>query len=203
MRRRTYGVSICIVQAPRHRHCRQLQWFRSHCSVLTYAIPNNKYLARQPACKQKVEPHGTNNVGMHHRHDHRLLHVTTNASMRAHIWLQCRAGHISDKFLVPPLPSHWTCWMLLYCMIVCLCQNPLPHRSCIHALLCCRCVFVRPSPDASQPGQLLSLSINSSLYEPNGNKSDMHAEMNAICMAANQGVSLQGATAYITMPPCR
>lgn len=30
----------------------------------------------------------------------------------------------------------------------------------------------------------------------------VHAEMNAVCLAARRGVSVAGATAYITRPPC-
>mmetsp|Transcript_17529 Transcript_17529/g.30083 ORF Transcript_17529/g.30083 Transcript_17529/m.30083 type:complete len:260 (+) Transcript_17529:149-928(+) len=47
------------------------------------------------------------------------------------------------------------------------------------------------------------LAINSTLYEPEGCKSDVHAEANAICAAARHGVALQGCSIYITMPPCR
>lgn len=31
----------------------------------------------------------------------------------------------------------------------------------------------------------------------------IHAEMNAICQAAKRGVSIDGATVYVTMTPCR
>eukprot|EP00200_Dunaliella_tertiolecta_P012684 CAMPEP_0202374310 /NCGR_PEP_ID=MMETSP1127-20130417/5157_1 /ASSEMBLY_ACC=CAM_ASM_000462 /TAXON_ID=3047 /ORGANISM="Dunaliella tertiolecta, Strain CCMP1320" /LENGTH=332 /DNA_ID=CAMNT_0048971445 /DNA_START=1558 /DNA_END=2556 /DNA_ORIENTATION=+ len=59
------------------------------------------------------------------------------------------------------------------------------------------CVLARPN------GDLLALSVNSSLYDPYSHKSDVHAEANAVCAAARKGLKLEGAAAYITMPPCR
>eukprot|EP00983_Pelagomonas_calceolata_P108213 1159433-Pelagomonas_calceolata.AAC.5 len=41
-------------------------------------------------------------------------------------------------------------------------------------------------------GDLLALSVNSSLYDPYSHKSDVHAEANAVCAAARKGLKLEG-----------
>jgi deoxycytidylate deaminase len=72
------------------------------------------------------------------------------------------------------------------------------------------CVIVRgetaaPAPAASalagQPPEIIARAINSPLFA--ANSSDTHAEVNAIAQCARRGVATAGATAYITMPPCR
>ncbi len=62
---------------------------------------------------------------------------------------------------------------------------------------------------ASDPSSSITLSpivfysVNSTLFDPDSNKSDVHAEQNVIAAAAREGVRLAGCTAYITMPPCK
>lgn len=48
---------------------------------------------------------------------------------------------------------------------------------------------------------LLSVATNQSLYS--ANDSDIHAEIVALMSCARRGCVTQGATAYITMPPCK
>jgi deoxycytidylate deaminase len=48
---------------------------------------------------------------------------------------------------------------------------------------------------------LLSVATNQSLYSEND--SDVHAEIVALMSCARRGCVTQGATAYITMPPCK
>jgi deoxycytidylate deaminase len=54
---------------------------------------------------------------------------------------------------------------------------------------------------AAQPPEIIARAINSPLFT--ANSSDTHAEVNAIAQCARRGVPTAGATAYITMPPCR
>ena len=70
------------------------------------------------------------------------------------------------------------------------------------------CVIVRgetavpASPAiAAQPPEIIARAINTPLFL--ANSSDTHAEVNAIAQCARRGVPTAGATAYITMPPCR
>ncbi len=69
------------------------------------------------------------------------------------------------------------------------------------------CVIVRGETAAAtttlagQPPEIIARAINSPLFT--ANSSDTHAEVNAIAQCARRGVPTAGATAYITMPPCR
>jgi deoxycytidylate deaminase len=47
---------------------------------------------------------------------------------------------------------------------------------------------------------ILVVTNNMPFYKPND--SEIHAEIAAIGQASNQGIKVDGATAYITMPPC-
>jgi len=61
------------------------------------------------------------------------------------------------------------------------------------------CVLVLP------PGKVVSCNINSGFWEEDTEQpsSDVHAEVNAVTYCARNGIKTEGATAYITMPPCR
>ena len=48
---------------------------------------------------------------------------------------------------------------------------------------------------------IVSVANNMPLYKPNS--SDVHAEVTALGQCAKMGISTQGCTAYITMPPCK
>lgn len=55
-------------------------------------------------------------------------------------------------------------------------------------------------------GKIVAATTNTQLWEAAPNKrpgSDVHAEVNAIGACAKRGISTEGVTAYITMPPCR
>lgn len=52
-------------------------------------------------------------------------------------------------------------------------------------------------------GSVLAMAVNSTLYDPTGNKSDVHAEANCLCACARRGLATEGCTIYITMPPCK
>ena len=49
--------------------------------------------------------------------------------------------------------------------------------------------------------RILAQAINTPLFSPDA--SDVHAEVNAIATCARRGQATEGATAYITMPPCK
>ncbi len=53
----------------------------------------------------------------------------------------------------------------------------------------------------AKDGKVLVRAINSPLFKPM--KSDVHAEVNAIGWCARNGMGTEGATCYVTMPPCR
>eukprot|EP00403_Amphidinium_massartii_P034601 CAMPEP_0178441390 /NCGR_PEP_ID=MMETSP0689_2-20121128/37442_1 /TAXON_ID=160604 /ORGANISM="Amphidinium massartii, Strain CS-259" /LENGTH=204 /DNA_ID=CAMNT_0020064539 /DNA_START=25 /DNA_END=636 /DNA_ORIENTATION=- len=58
----------------------------------------------------------------------------------------------------------------------------------------------------SPQGIVIAGHINGALWDSPSEKrpsSDIHAEVNAIGHCARRGVSTQGATVFITMPPCR
>ncbi len=60
------------------------------------------------------------------------------------------------------------------------------------------------SPEAatdSYISPIIAASINTPFYKPH--HSDVHAEINALASCAKRGKSTEGATAYITMPPCK
>merc|ERR1719253_886740 len=81
------------------------------------------------------------------------------------------------------------------------------------------CLLVRPAEtttfDAAEPdpgrnepfGRIIAAAVNTSLFQPD--ESDVHAEINAIGQVAQRNsspkkpTSTLGATAYITMPPCK
>jgi dCMP deaminase len=58
-------------------------------------------------------------------------------------------------------------------------------------------------PHCDDVGHLFKTTLND-----DGSKSEhcvqtVHAEQNAICQAAKRGISIEGATIYLTMTPCR
>jgi dCMP deaminase len=66
------------------------------------------------------------------------------------------------------------------------------------------CVLVRgdtASGGSNGPVEIISRAINTPLFAPD--TSDIHAEVNAVALCARRGTPTAGATAYITMPPCR
>jgi len=50
-------------------------------------------------------------------------------------------------------------------------------------------------------GDIISVATNTPLFQPYA--SDVHAEINAVSGCARHGRAMAGATAYITMPPCK
>ena len=50
-------------------------------------------------------------------------------------------------------------------------------------------------------GGIKALATNTPLFQQYA--SDVHAEVNAVSACARSGVATEGATAYITMPPCK
>eukprot|EP00802_Teleaulax_amphioxeia_P025383 Tamp_26227.p1 GENE.Tamp_26227~~Tamp_26227.p1 ORF type:complete len:243 (-),score=32.56 Tamp_26227:93-821(-) len=50
-------------------------------------------------------------------------------------------------------------------------------------------------------GDIMAVATNTPLFQPYA--SDVHAEVNAVSGCARNGRSTAGATAYITMPPCK
>eukprot|EP00747_Dinoflagellata_sp_TGD_P097142 gnl/TRDRNA2_/TRDRNA2_167037_c0_seq2.p1 gnl/TRDRNA2_/TRDRNA2_167037_c0~~gnl/TRDRNA2_/TRDRNA2_167037_c0_seq2.p1 ORF type:complete len:216 (-),score=30.72 gnl/TRDRNA2_/TRDRNA2_167037_c0_seq2:20-667(-) len=58
----------------------------------------------------------------------------------------------------------------------------------------------------SSHGEVLACHINGPFWDPINREhpsSDTHAEVNAIGLCARRGIACEGASAYITMPPCR
>lgn len=58
-------------------------------------------------------------------------------------------------------------------------------------------------PHCDEVGHLMRKVIHDDGHESNHCVRTIHAEQNAICQAARRGVSLDGATLYCRMTPCR
>jgi len=59
---------------------------------------------------------------------------------------------------------------------------------------------------ASPSGELLVVHTNGPLWESSNSRrpnSDVHAEMNALGFCVRRGIAIEGATVFITMPPCK
>ena len=65
------------------------------------------------------------------------------------------------------------------------------------------CVLVRGGGAGAgeNAGEILAVATNTPLFQPYA--SDVHAEVNAVSACARCGQAMAGATAYITMPPCK
>ena len=65
------------------------------------------------------------------------------------------------------------------------------------------CVLVRGGGAGAgeNAGEILAIATNTPLFQPYA--SDVHAEVNAVSACARCGQAMAGATAYITMPPCK
>mmetsp|Transcript_24687 Transcript_24687/g.79972 ORF Transcript_24687/g.79972 Transcript_24687/m.79972 type:complete len:253 (-) Transcript_24687:14-772(-) len=62
------------------------------------------------------------------------------------------------------------------------------------------CVIAAPS------GELLAVHVNGPMWDSVNSKrpaSDVHAEVNALGLCARRGHATEGATAFVTMPPCK
>lgn len=58
-------------------------------------------------------------------------------------------------------------------------------------------------PHCDEVGHLLKDTIHEDGHKSTHCVRTVHAEMNAICQAAKRGVSIDGATVYVNMTPCR